>query len=74
MEWPKGSGRVQRYPEVDHVVWVPLADVEESLHMNQVRIAEAMRVYLRSLLRGKECSERDGNSVDSTVQQGGTDR
>ena len=26
LEWPKGSGRLQEYPELDRVAWLPIAD------------------------------------------------
>jgi len=31
MEWPKGSGRLQEFPELDRVAWVPVAQARTKL-------------------------------------------
>jgi predicted NUDIX family NTP pyrophosphohydrolase len=31
LEWPKGSGRVQAFPEVDRVGWFPVAQARTKL-------------------------------------------
>jgi len=36
MEWPRGSGTVQEFPEVDRVEWVPLALARAKLVKGQV--------------------------------------
>ena len=36
MEWPRGSGRLQTFPEVDRVEWVPLARARALLLKGQV--------------------------------------
>lgn len=35
MEWPKGSGRVREFPEVDHVGWFPVARARSKLLKGQ---------------------------------------
>lgn len=35
MEWPKGSGRMQEFPEMDRFTWFPLADAGEKLLKGQ---------------------------------------
>jgi predicted NUDIX family NTP pyrophosphohydrolase len=36
MEWPRGSGRLQAFPEVDRVEWVPVARARAQLLKGQV--------------------------------------
>ncbi len=36
MEWPRGSGRVRHFPEVDRVEWVPLDVARSKLLAGQV--------------------------------------
>jgi len=31
MEWPKGSGRIQSFPEIDRVGWFPIAEARVKL-------------------------------------------
>lgn len=35
MEWPKGSGRVQEFPEIDRVAWFTLDDARDKLVKGQ---------------------------------------
>jgi predicted NUDIX family NTP pyrophosphohydrolase len=43
MEWPRGSGRVRTYPEVDRAAWFDLAEARR-------RILTAQRPFLDELL------------------------
>lgn len=36
LEWPRGSGRMQSFPEIDRVAWFPPADAERKLVKGQV--------------------------------------
>ena len=36
-EWPRGSGRLREFPEVDRVQWCPVADAR--LKMNRAQVA-----------------------------------
>ena len=31
LEWPKGSGRLQEFPELDRVAWLPISDARTKL-------------------------------------------
>ena len=42
MEWPRGSGRIQVFPEIDHASWVSLAQARESLVPAQVPFLERL--------------------------------
>lgn len=42
MEWPRGSGRVVSYPEIDRAQWFPLAVAERKLVSGQVPILQAL--------------------------------
>jgi predicted NUDIX family NTP pyrophosphohydrolase len=44
LEWPKGSGRLQEFPELDRVAWMP---VEQAL----VKLLKGQRVFLDRLAR-----------------------
>lgn len=42
LEWPKGSGNIREFPEVDDARWVPLSDAREKLVRGQLPILEAL--------------------------------
>ena len=42
MEWPKGSGTLQEFPEIDRTEWVPLADAVRYLTKSQAPFAERL--------------------------------
>lgn len=48
LEWPKGSGRIQEYPEVDRAAWMTGGQASKMLVKGQVPILEALADYLRS--------------------------
>ncbi|MEV0679332.1 NUDIX domain-containing protein [Actinosynnema sp. NPDC050436] len=43
LEWPRGSGVLREYPEVDRVAWVPLAEAG-------AKLVTAQRVFLDRLV------------------------
>ncbi|MEZ0363639.1 NUDIX domain-containing protein [Mycobacterium sp. pUA109] len=42
MEWPKGSGRVRQFPEVDRVGWFTLAQARVKLLKGQVPVLDRL--------------------------------
>jgi len=46
LEWPKGSGRVQEFPEVDRAEWVPEPVAREKLVKGQVPVLDALLEHL----------------------------
>ena len=36
VEWPKGSGRLREFPELDRVAWLPVADAHTKLLKGQL--------------------------------------
>jgi predicted NUDIX family NTP pyrophosphohydrolase len=46
MEWPRGSGRMQSYPELDRAMWADLELARVKLVKGQVPIIEALRDHL----------------------------
>jgi predicted NUDIX family NTP pyrophosphohydrolase len=42
MEWPRGSGRMQAFPEVDRAAWVTVAVAREKLVKGQVPVLDAL--------------------------------
>jgi predicted NUDIX family NTP pyrophosphohydrolase len=46
LEWPRGSGRVQEFPEVDRAEWVSVEVAREKLVKGQVPVLDALREHL----------------------------
>ncbi|MDQ4501499.1 NUDIX domain-containing protein [Sinomonas sp. ASV322] len=42
LEWPKGSGRVEHFPEIDDAAWFALPDAREKLVSGQLPILDAL--------------------------------
>lgn len=47
LEWPKGSGTVRHYPEVDDARWVGLEEARTKLVRGQLPILDALIQYLQ---------------------------
>ena len=45
VEWPKGSGRLREFPDLDRVAWLPVADAHTKLLKGQ-------RIFLQRLADG----------------------
>ena len=46
MEWPRGSGRLQSFPEVDRVRWFTLAEAQDVILPSQQELVEALRAAI----------------------------
>jgi predicted NUDIX family NTP pyrophosphohydrolase len=46
MEWPRGSGRLQSFPEVDQVRWFKPAEAAEMILPSQSPLLEALRAAI----------------------------
>ena len=46
IEWPKGSGKLQQFPEVDRVGWFPVAQAHEKLLKGQRPFLDRLLGYL----------------------------
>ena len=46
MEWPRGSGRTARFPEVDRAEWVTLDRARAALVSGQVPAIDALAALL----------------------------
>jgi predicted NUDIX family NTP pyrophosphohydrolase len=46
LEWPKGSGVLQDYPEIDDARWFPEAEARMKLVKGQVPILDALIGHL----------------------------
>jgi len=42
MEWPRGSGQIQEYPEIDRAVWLSPAEARQKLIPAQVQFLERL--------------------------------
>jgi predicted NUDIX family NTP pyrophosphohydrolase len=45
LEWPKGSGRLQQFPELDRVAWLPIAQAA-------IKLLKGHRIFLERLAAG----------------------
>lgn len=45
LEWPRGSGQVREFPEVDRVAWLPVAAARGKLLKGQVPILSALMAH-----------------------------
>jgi predicted NUDIX family NTP pyrophosphohydrolase len=46
MEWPRGSGRMQEFPEVDRAEWVTVDVAREKLVKGQIPVLDALLAHL----------------------------
>lgn len=46
LEWPRGSGRMQEFPEVDRAAWVSVPVAREKLVKGQVPVMDALVEHL----------------------------
>jgi predicted NUDIX family NTP pyrophosphohydrolase len=46
MEWPRGSGRMQEFPEVDRADWVTVEVAREKLVKGQLPVLDALEAHL----------------------------
>jgi predicted NUDIX family NTP pyrophosphohydrolase len=56
LEWPKGSGKIREYPEIDRVGWFPVSQAAEKLLKGQ-------RPLLDHLMRALEGDEQAGSRL-----------
>ncbi|HET8878533.1 MAG TPA: DNA mismatch repair protein MutT, partial [Arthrobacter sp.] len=47
LEWPKGSGTIQEFPEIDAAEWVSDAEARERLVRGQLPMLDALLLHLR---------------------------
>lgn len=48
MPWPPGSGRLQAFPEIDRVAWVPPAEARRLLHAAQAAFVDRLEALVAS--------------------------
>jgi hypothetical protein len=48
LEWPKGSGRIQQYPEIDDARWFPEPEARLNLVKGQLPILDALVEHVRA--------------------------
>jgi predicted NUDIX family NTP pyrophosphohydrolase len=52
LEWPKGSGRLQEFPELDRVGWFPVAQARRKLLKGQVAFLDLLMAQLPGVGEG----------------------
>lgn len=48
LEWPKGSGRIQHYPEIDDARWFPEPEARLKLVKGQLPVLDALAEQVRA--------------------------
>lgn len=48
MEWPKGSGKIQHYPEIDDARWFPEQEARLKLVKGQLPVLDALVEHIRN--------------------------
>jgi predicted NUDIX family NTP pyrophosphohydrolase len=46
MEWPPGSGKIQRFPEVDRAQFFPMAEARCRIKETQTPLLDALEAHL----------------------------
>ena len=46
VEYPKGSGEIKTFPEMDEAKWIPISEAEEKIFNNQKVFLKKLREYL----------------------------
>ncbi len=47
LEWPRGSGQVRAFPEVDRAAWFALDDARRKVTRGQVPVLDSLQAWLR---------------------------
>ncbi len=48
LEWPKGSGTIQDFPEIDHAEWVSASEAINKLVKGQLPILDALMLHIQA--------------------------
>lgn len=60
MEWPPKSGKMQQFPEIDRVAWIPLATAPAKMHAGQaefiIRLAQQLGAPLDVSITNEQTS------------------
>ena len=43
LEWPRGSGRLRQFPEVDRAAWFPMAEARKRINPGQVPLLDELQ-------------------------------
>jgi predicted NUDIX family NTP pyrophosphohydrolase len=58
IEWPKGSGIVREFPEVDRVGWFPLEEARKKIHASQAAFLDRL-----AKLAGGASESKEGSAI-----------
>ncbi len=47
LEWPRGSGQMRQFPEVDHAAWFPLEEARKKILEAQAPLLDQLETHLR---------------------------
>ena len=57
LEWPRGSGRMQEFPELDRLAWLPIAEARRLLVPAQTAFLDRLQEALVCQLRRRGASQ-----------------
>lgn len=46
-EWPKGSGKIQEFPEMDKAAWIPISEAKRKILKGQIYFLLKLESQLR---------------------------
>lgn len=58
MEWPRGSGQTQEFPEVDRAEWFSIEEASKKIHKGQLELLNRLLKMLKSQETGRERGTR----------------
>lgn len=47
-EWPKGSGKIQEFPEMDKAAWIPISEAKQKILKGQIYFLLKLEAQLES--------------------------
>ncbi len=66
VEWPRGSGRVREYPEVDRAEWVSLETAADRLVKGQLPLLDRLRTALAARPGDPEGASRPSEGLEES--------
>ncbi len=53
LEWPKGSGNIKEYPEIDRAEWFDIEEAKKKILKGQIGFIDRLIGYLKNTGRGR---------------------
>jgi hypothetical protein len=69
LEWPKKSGIVKEYPEIDRAAWFDPEQAKKKIHKGQIAFIDRLIEMQGGGTKGREEFGRPGSKLSSTNMQ-----